>query len=269
MKKDKKKGFTLVELVVVLVILAILMAILVPSLIGYINKSKKTACDVNMNYTYKALMAEYVTQYAKGKDGLTKDDIDKVMTKDMEGNVSGSGYADICPSGGIYTVEADKNNFTITCSVHGEGENSHTTPVTDKNVDSIWTASDISRYFLSADGTWIGGSRTSLDSTGANFGLKAKDELLKTLGLDPDSYDFRIYSNNGTNYKLYISPSLKDYKAGDPITVTGYQYTYDKDTKKWTRSNTGTTQTMKVKTSSLDGKDFLVLDTEKYDWSAK
>lgn len=40
-KKESKKGFTLVELIVVLVILAILAAILVPSLIGWINRAKQ------------------------------------------------------------------------------------------------------------------------------------------------------------------------------------------------------------------------------------
>jgi type IV pilus assembly protein PilA len=38
--KNNKKGFTLVELIVVLVILAILAAILVPTLIGYIDKAR-------------------------------------------------------------------------------------------------------------------------------------------------------------------------------------------------------------------------------------
>ncbi|MEF2887770.1 type II secretion system protein [Gemmiger sp.] len=37
----KKKGFTLVELIVVLVILAILAALLVPALTGYIDKAKE------------------------------------------------------------------------------------------------------------------------------------------------------------------------------------------------------------------------------------
>ena len=37
--KEKKGGFTLVELIVVLVILAVLAAILVPTLIGYINQA--------------------------------------------------------------------------------------------------------------------------------------------------------------------------------------------------------------------------------------
>ncbi len=42
MKKLKeKKGFTLVELIVVLVILAILAALLIPALTGYIDKAKE------------------------------------------------------------------------------------------------------------------------------------------------------------------------------------------------------------------------------------
>lgn len=40
LRKDKK-GFTLVELIVVLVILAILIALLIPTLTGYIDKANK------------------------------------------------------------------------------------------------------------------------------------------------------------------------------------------------------------------------------------
>lgn len=39
--RKNKKGFTLVELIVVLVILAILMAILIPALTGYIRKAQE------------------------------------------------------------------------------------------------------------------------------------------------------------------------------------------------------------------------------------
>ncbi len=40
-KVKNKKGFTLVELIVVLVILAILAALLIPTLTGYIDKANK------------------------------------------------------------------------------------------------------------------------------------------------------------------------------------------------------------------------------------
>lgn len=41
LKNNKKRGFTLVELIVVLVILAVLAALLIPSLTGYIDKARK------------------------------------------------------------------------------------------------------------------------------------------------------------------------------------------------------------------------------------
>ncbi len=41
MNKSSKKGFTLVELIVVLVILAILAAMLVPALTGYIKRARQ------------------------------------------------------------------------------------------------------------------------------------------------------------------------------------------------------------------------------------
>ena len=42
-KMKKKKGFTLIELMAVIAIIAILAAVLVPTVSGYINRSKKTA----------------------------------------------------------------------------------------------------------------------------------------------------------------------------------------------------------------------------------
>ena len=41
MVNNKKKAFTLIELMSVIAIIAILAAVLVPSIVGYINRSKK------------------------------------------------------------------------------------------------------------------------------------------------------------------------------------------------------------------------------------
>ena len=41
-KKKNRKGFSLVELIVVLVIMAILAAALVPTLVGYINQTRQS-----------------------------------------------------------------------------------------------------------------------------------------------------------------------------------------------------------------------------------
>lgn len=54
LKKNDKKGFTLVELIVVLVILAILAALLVPALTGYIDRAKKKAIIAETRQTVMA-----------------------------------------------------------------------------------------------------------------------------------------------------------------------------------------------------------------------
>lgn len=43
MNRKNRRGFTLVELIVVLVILAILASLLIPALTGYVTKAKKQA----------------------------------------------------------------------------------------------------------------------------------------------------------------------------------------------------------------------------------
>jgi len=61
--KNSKKGFTLVELIVVLVILAILLAILVPSLTKWIDKAKEKQVLVNARTVYLACQTEASEKY--------------------------------------------------------------------------------------------------------------------------------------------------------------------------------------------------------------
>ncbi|MCI1480265.1 MAG: type II secretion system GspH family protein [Eggerthellaceae bacterium] len=84
--KSDKRGFTLVELIVVLVILAVLAAILVPTLIGYINQagsqkdyaaaqSLREAAQAEIDEHYAEVPSEQnyqVIYYAGGNSGRPK-----------------------------------------------------------------------------------------------------------------------------------------------------------------------------------------------------
>ena len=52
MKNTKKKGFTLIELIVVIAIIGVLAAILVPSMIGYVGQSKLSTANSNAKLAF-------------------------------------------------------------------------------------------------------------------------------------------------------------------------------------------------------------------------
>ena len=68
LKKNRKKGFTLVELIVVLVILAILAALLIPALTGDIDKAKKKQVVAETRACVIAAQTLADEQYAQGND---------------------------------------------------------------------------------------------------------------------------------------------------------------------------------------------------------
>lgn len=70
-KMKDKKGFTLVELIVVLVILAILAALLVPALTGYIDKAKDEAIIAKTRSLVMAAQTLESEVYGQTKTGST------------------------------------------------------------------------------------------------------------------------------------------------------------------------------------------------------
>ena len=78
----EKKGFTLVELIVVLVILAILAALLVPALTGYIDKANDQKVTATTRSIVMAAQTEVSTAYgsASGAELAGGTDVD-VLTK--------------------------------------------------------------------------------------------------------------------------------------------------------------------------------------------
>ena len=68
-KLKDKKGFTLVELIVVLVILAILAALLIPALTGYIDRANEEKVIAEARMALMAAQTQGSIEYAKAPAG--------------------------------------------------------------------------------------------------------------------------------------------------------------------------------------------------------
>lgn len=64
---NNRKGFTLVELVVVIAIIGVLAAILVPSLMGYVRKARLKQCNANAKIAYNVVSGMQIQMVTKGE----------------------------------------------------------------------------------------------------------------------------------------------------------------------------------------------------------
>lgn len=82
LKKNKKKGFTLVELIVVIAIIAIIAAVAVPTTISYVNKAKVSTAQNEANELANALNTAF-TEYSLNSTELTKADFIGILNGAM------------------------------------------------------------------------------------------------------------------------------------------------------------------------------------------
>ena len=118
-KLSKKKGFTLMEMMIVVAIIAILMAIIIPTFSGALNKAKIATDEANLRAYYAEQMANAVL------DGTTPETKTAATTKitvgGVEYNLYGSFTSEIVgkdqlkitytpPVGSAITIPGDGNN---------------------------------------------------------------------------------------------------------------------------------------------------------------
>ena len=133
----KKKGFTLVEVIIVLVILAILAAILIPSLVGYIDKANEKASIANCRSF--VLAAQTIGSETYGEKGtLSTEGTDATVVKadflkevfDLSelDSTKFKGEITMTPKGKVSTVKFDDGSYIVTFTG------------TNYQVDSTYTA---------------------------------------------------------------------------------------------------------------------------------
>jgi len=121
-----KKGFTLVELMIVVVILGILVAIAIPIFASVTKNSKKKACQSNMRILLGAAVqigtdndSDYSKILSSGSFNVGSSinlTTATNLSSDYLGRIKG-GIPD-CPDDGEYTLtRTSENGLEVTCSV--------------------------------------------------------------------------------------------------------------------------------------------------------
>ena len=235
--KRRKKGFTLIELIVVVAILVLLMLMLVPKVTGFTKTASDTVCHANQANAYKIMVMEYTLGEKPFNEESAKKAIDEKL----------GDHEKLCPTGGTITVlvdPVDPSKFSITCSNHGGSEQQI---LGNYSKDMLEMA--VNGFYTNKTG--------QLDSTGPNFGKGFKQTIAKKYGLNADNFDFTVMKNNNGTYSVYIFDGISDMKVGD--SVQGVVYEYDKD-RNLIGNSTGKTFTGSIKSKKVDSTTFNYLD---------
>lgn len=224
-----KKGFTLVEVIVVLVILAILIAIAVPSIMKYIDDANDAKLLAQARPVLNTSKAEAAKLYADGTlESLPMDKTlhEKIMKiADIEGDLIEIKLNAAQNSSGDFIVKIKdryiyyndkKQTFTFIENIDLDDMSSQiNNALRDESV-----MKNILDYFQNHTNTF------KLDSEGPNFGMEIK-KLLTDLGFDDDLYSFRIWHKNVYGAKensITIGAKLTLDMVGQEVEVIRYDY---------------------------------------------
>ncbi len=184
MAKTSKKGFTLVELIVVIAIIGVLAAILVPSMLGYVKRSRRTADISGAKSIHDSVSA------------ILADDADAFAAFSA---ASGTTHHASGKTEGI----TDNYDFVIVCSKDGASNNGSN--------HSTWTGSDAqTKPFVDALNHFMGTGKTPVKFQKSSSGKKLNRWFVGYRS--PDPVDVEIWVGDGsTDTPMYrIWPIAED-----------------------------------------------------------
>lgn len=269
--QNRRKGFTLVELIVVLTILAILAALLIPALTGYIEKSLETSDIINVREAYRDVLSASIqgdtenmiqtVQLRQKQDDWSTDPVTIAGVTHHKKDGNTANWNGIPVAGGTCTVSYDESVGIIfnwsgkgTADENGGSNNTHT-PEDQINfnenihemIDESGVLQGLSRFF-EIDSTCPNGTLVK------NVKKTIKDNSLLNYGTW--SYLGNLSQGDGSRYLFWTSVDTNTIGEGKqiPVIVSGVDGKYYiSETTTATKKNNG--QSYVTITSPIYNKD--------------
>ena len=261
--KNNKKGFTIVELVVVIAVIAILAAVLIPTFSSITNSARESAALQEAKSGSETILALTTGTLPENSAFIVADD-EESDTNDYTFVFAGQKIQNVNALNDFDSVlnECKRNDVMISGSAT-EGYIVYvSTKALDVNEEEQVIAGKIDQHVANRILSAIGVTATVTDGTNNNYTVPSRDYAMWNFEDDDKTYYFNIYWTSDFNPTLiaFMGGNVAGESADDETEVETVQVTVEGATPATTTVNKGEAVTLELTVETSNARYSVIIN---------